>query len=227
VAVAPVSARDAILGRVRAALADVPAAERPEDVAVARAYRTAGQPAAMAAEADAVERFAGRVADYRAGVRRVGGAGLAGAIEAACRGAGVQRLAVPADLDAAWLPPGVETLVDDGTLGPAELDRVDGVLTACALAVAETGTIALDGGPAQGRRALTLVPDVHLCVVRADQVVEGVPELVAALAAAAAAGRPITLVSGPSATSDIELQRVEGVHGPRRLEVLIVEGDGR
>jgi L-lactate dehydrogenase complex protein LldG len=116
----------------------------------------------------------------------------------------------------------VELVVDDPPLSAAELDAVDGVLTGCALGIAETGTIVLDGGARSGRRVLTLVPDYHLCVVEAASIVAGVPDAVAALAAAAAEGRPITLVSGPSATSDIELDRVEGVHGPRTLDVLVV-----
>ena len=99
---------------------------------------------------------------------------------------------------------------------------MDGVLTGCALAIADTGTIVLDGGERSGRRALTLVPDHHVCVVAAADVVPGVPDAIAALAGAAGEGRPITLVSGPSATSDIELDRVEGVHGPRPLDVLVV-----
>ena len=116
---------------------------------------------------------------------------------------------------------GVERL-DGGAMAPGDLDAVDGVLTGCALAVAETGTIVLDSSPACGPRALTLVPDHHVCVVLESQIVPGVPDAVAALREAAAAGRPITMVSGPSATSDIELERVEGVHGPRRLDVLVV-----
>jgi L-lactate dehydrogenase complex protein LldG len=107
-------------------------------------------------------------------------------------------------------------------LTATELDGLDGVLTGCALAIAETGTVALDGSPACGRRALTLVPDHHICIVRASQVVGGVPDGVAGLARAAASGEPITLISGPSATSDIELSRVEGVHGPRHLVVFVV-----
>jgi L-lactate dehydrogenase complex protein LldG len=130
------------------------------------------------------------------------------------------RVAVAPDLPADLRPAGVELVEDDG-LAATELDALDAALTTCAAACAETGTIALDGGPGQGRRALTLVPDVHVCVVRADQIVETVPELIAALAGAAREGRPIVLVSGPSATSDIELNRVEGVHGPRTLVVLI------
>ena len=118
---------------------------------------------------------------------------------------------------------GVEVVIDDPVLSPRALDGLDGVLTGCALAIAETGTIVLDGGERSGRRALTLVPDWHVCVVEAGAIVAGVPDAVAALAPAAAEGRPITLVSGPSATSDIELDRVEGVHGPRTLDVVVVE----
>ncbi len=117
-------------------------------------------------------------------------------------------------------PSGVELVEDDG-LGAAELDALDGALTTCAAACADTGTIALDGGAGQGRRAISLVPDLHVCVVRADQVVETVPELIARLEPSAREGRPIVLVSGPSATSDIGLERVEGVHGPRRLVVIV------
>ena len=111
--------------------------------------------------------------------------------------------------------------MDDDALAPDRLDALDGALTTCAAGCAETGTIALDGRPGQGRRALSLVPDLHVCVIRAGDIVETVPELIAALEPSARAGRPITLVSGPSATSDIELSRVEGVHGPRRLVVVV------
>ena len=124
---------------------------------------------------------------------------------------------MPAALPGAWRPDGLELVVDDG-LSPRELDALDGALTGCALAIAETGTIVLDGGELSGRRALTLVPDLHVCVVEAAQVVATVPDAIRALDRARG---PITLVSGPSATSDIELSRVEGVHGPRRLEVVL------
>jgi L-lactate dehydrogenase complex protein LldG len=203
------SARDAVLGRVRSALGDTAV---PPDVA--RDYRPAG-----AGPAD-VDLFCERVADYRATVHRVPSVGLGDALAAACRERGATRLAVPAEAPAEI--EGVELVRDHPPLSARDLDRVGGVLTGCALGIAETGTIALDGGPASGRRALTLVPDVHLCVVESAQVVAAVPDAVAALAEAAAAGRPVTLVSGPSATSDIELDRVEGVHGPRTLEVFVV-----
>jgi L-lactate dehydrogenase complex protein LldG len=208
-------ARDEILRRVRSALRDVPGHERPEDVAVARDYRQAGG----STRAELVERFVDRLVDYKARVRRVTLGELPGAIAAACAARGVCTLVMPADVPAEWSPPGLELLRDDG-LTNAQLDASDGVLTGCALGIAQTGTIVLDSGPAQGRRALTLLPDYHLCVVRADQIVDLVPEAIAQLQAVR---RPITFISGPSATSDIELNRVEGVHGPRTLEVLIVD----
>ncbi|MBK9711994.1 MAG: LUD domain-containing protein [Kouleothrix sp.] len=212
------AARNEILRRIRDALRDVPASERPGDVPVAREYRSAGAEPREAL----VERFAERVAEYKARVRRVTAAELPAAIAAACAERGVRRLVVPADLPDDWAPPGVELLRDDG-LTHEQLDTSDGVLTGCALGIAQTGTIVLDAGVAQGRRALTLLPDYHLCVVRAEQIVELVPEAVERLGPAVReARRPITLISGPSATSDIELNRVEGVHGPRTLEVLIV-----
>jgi L-lactate dehydrogenase complex protein LldG len=168
-----------------------------------------------------VERFAPRVAEYRATVRQVSAHDLPAAVGAALQARGVRRLVVPADLPEAWLPAGIEILRDE-QLSAADLDASDGVLTGCAAGIAETGTIILDGGARQGRRAITLVPDYHLCVVEEAQIVALVPEAIALLHDAAKQGRPITLISGPSATSDIELNRVEGVHGPRTLDVLIV-----
>jgi L-lactate dehydrogenase complex protein LldG len=142
-------------------------------------------------------------------------------VERACGALGARRLVVPADLPEDWRPAGLELVVDGG-LAVDELDRVDGAITGCAAAIADTGTIVLDAGAAQGRRALTLVPDLHVCVVEAERIVATVPGGLESVAGAARAGRPITLVSGPSATSDIELTRVEGVHGPRTLLVLVV-----
>jgi len=208
------AAREAVLGRIRSALG--PGAVVPD---VPRAYRGAG--AAAAAAGDVVALFCERVADYRATVRRVAAADLASAVASACAERGVRRLVIPPGGPAAI--EGLDLVVDDPPLSPQDLDATDGVLSGCALAIAETGTIVLDGGERSGRRAITLVPDYHACVVEAASIVAGVPDAVAALAEAAAAGRPITLVSGPSATSDIELDRVEGVHGPRTLDVFVVE----
>jgi L-lactate dehydrogenase complex protein LldG len=211
------AAREAILGRIRAALDDVPPAEVPADVAVARAYRRAGE----LTGADLVQRFAERVADYDAQVRRVDAARLADAVTAGCADMLLRRVVVPAELPAPWRPHEVE-VIEDGALDAGQLDAIDGAVTGCAVAIAETGTLVLDGEGSSGRRALTLVPDNHICVVGVQQIVGLVPEAIAALAPAVRERRaPITLVSGPSASSDIELSRVEGVHGPRHLLVLI------
>ncbi|HEY2601101.1 MAG TPA: LUD domain-containing protein [Thermoleophilaceae bacterium] len=209
------SARAELLLAVRTALG--PAVEAPE---VPRDYRAAGSGAA-AGSAELVDRFCERVADYKAKVHRVAEPdGLPEALAAACAERGSRRVVRAAAAD--WAIPGMEPAVDSVGLGPTDLDHVDAALTGCALAIAETGTIVLDGGPLSGRRALTLVPDHHICVVRADQVVASVPDAIAALADAARAASPLTFVSGPSATSDIELKRVEGVHGPRKLDVVLV-----
>lgn len=209
--------RDAVLARVRAALG--PAPPIPE---VPRAYRQAG---ALGPGGDpvTVDLFCERTADYRATVRRVSDEELPEALAEACRQRLAHRIAVPAE-GLEWTVEGVELVRDDPPLSPAQLDALDGVLSGCALAIAETGTIVLDGIGACGRRALSLVPDYHLCVVRSVDIVPSVPDAVAALAQAAREGRPITLISGPSATVDIELVRVEGVHGPRTLDVFVVDG---
>jgi L-lactate dehydrogenase complex protein LldG len=206
--------RDEILRRIRTALADVPAGETAEEVAVPREYRRRHHDKRL------TDLFAERVADYRAEVARVTEAKLPAAIAAALAGR-PPRLVVPAGVPDTWLsdlPADVEVLRDTPPLDHATLDKTGAVLTGCAVGVAETGTIILDAGPAQGRRALSLLPDFHLCVVRLDQVVADWPEAVAALDPS----RPLTLISGPSATSDIELNRVEGVHGPRTLHVLLL-----
>lgn len=209
------SAREAILARVRAALADVPADEpvhRPREQAYLDSH-------AVGPTLDVLQ---DRLVDYKALVRRVPADRIGAEVAAALARRGARRVVVPAGLPGEWTAQaGVETLADsrEEPLEVHELDAADGVVTACAVAIAETGTIVLDGGPDQGRRAVSLVPDYHLCVVRADQVVDGVPQAVRLLDPA----RPLTWISGPSATSDIELNRVEGVHGPRTLEVLLVE----
>ncbi len=212
------AAREAMLDRIRSALRDVPSAERPEDVEIKRAYRTIDP----APAAQRIDLFIERVREYKATVKKVEPCELPHAIAGACAARGVQRLVVPADLPADWALPGITLLCEPG-LSNDELEHSDGVLTACALGIAQTGTLVLDSGPVQGRRAISLLPDYHLCVIRDDQIVGLVPEAVARLRTAAAdPARPITLISGPSATSDIELSRVEGVHGPRVLEVLVV-----
>jgi L-lactate dehydrogenase complex protein LldG len=207
--------REEVLSRIRAAIA----ASKPDSVTEVvpqsvPAYRTSGDPD----RARLLDLLEERLIDYRAAVRRAAAAGLAAAVGAALTQRGARRVVVPSGLDLPALPAGVEAVPDDG-LAPHDLDALDGVITGAAVAIAETGTIVLNGSPDQGRRAITLVPDYHLCIVRADQVVELVPEAVDRLDA----GRPLTWISGPSATSDIELSRVEGVHGPRTLEVILVE----
>ena len=216
------SAREEILRRVRRATHDVPQDERPEDVPVERGYRKEDD----APRVEIVERFAERVAEYEATVHRVIETDLHREIAELLERRGVRQLVVPAGLPEGWVPEGVETLRDaaGSPLSNEELDRSDGVLTGCSLGISQTGTIVLDAGEGQGRRALTLLPDYHLCVVREDQVVGLVPEAFARLEETVKGeGRALTFISGPSATSDIELNRVEGVHGPRTLEVLIVD----
>jgi L-lactate dehydrogenase complex protein LldG len=169
-----------------------------------------------------LERFVERLRDYGSGVHRAGDGGVAGVVADACRARGVERLVIPAGFPGEWRPGAIELVVDDG-LTPRELDAIGAAATASALGIAETGTIVLDGGEGQGRRALSLVPDVHVCVIRAEHVVDGVPAAMRALAAGLrTTRRPVTFVSGPSATADIEFSRVEGVHGPRRFDVVIV-----
>lgn len=202
-------ARSEMLGRIRKALAD-----RPGPVTVPRDYdktRDLG---------DVLTLFEKQVADYRAVVRRVREQDLAEEIESSLAARRVRVMVAPADLPSWWRVGEVVWSVDApmSPLPNSALDRADGVLTGCAVAIAQTGTIVLDAGYAQGRRVLTLLPDYHLCVVFADQVEGTVPEALARLVST----RPLTFISGPSATSDIELDRVEGVHGPRNLEVLIV-----
>ncbi len=204
------SARDEILARVRTALADV---TEPDVAAVDWSY---GTPVSTG-DLNLVDRFAERVADYRAVVERVPDAEVGAAVARVLSGRGAvladpqlrQRLGI----DLPW--------VDDTALSATELDSVAAVVTTAAVGIANTGTIVLDHGPGQARRAASLVPDVHVCITAVDQIVSDVPEAVARLIASGSAGRPQTWISGPSATSDIELDRVEGVHGPRTLHVII------
>ncbi|WP_300429191.1 LUD domain-containing protein [uncultured Nocardioides sp.] len=207
------SARDEILGRVRSALAGVEPTHEPV------VAPSAVQDPAPSHD-QVVDLFAERVADYRAVVDRVSAADLPGHLAGLF--APTERVVVPPGLETDLLN-AVPTPVADDDLDAADLDTTDAVLTTATVGIAETGTIVLDHGPGQGRRALTLVPDRHVCVVRADQVVPDVPDAMAPLGGSIAAGRPLTWISGPSATSDIELTRVEGVHGPRMLHVVLVE----
>lgn len=206
------STKDIILGRIHQALANA-----PEPPTVARTYRQTDDRDRQTILNELVD----RLEDYKARVERVQAGDLAAAIAQACAAYHMQTLVAPTDIPPEWLPADVTTLRDDPLLPLAQLDGSDGVLTACELAIAQTGTIVLDGGAQQGRRALSLVPDRHLCVVFASQVVAIVPEGIARLMAHPE--RPQTFISGPSATSDIELSRVEGVHGPRTLHVFLVD----
>jgi L-lactate dehydrogenase complex protein LldG len=177
---------------------------------------------ASAVVPDVAAHFAERVADYRATVTRCGAGdvAIAAAVQDALARHGAAAIVVAPGVPAAWRPAGA--IVDEPPLAVAALDAADGVLTGAALGIAETGTIVLDGAPLSGRRAITLVPDLHVCVVLEADLVPDVPDAFRLLAPAIGDGRPVTLISGPSATSDIELDRVEGVHGPRRLEVVVV-----
>lgn len=210
------TAREEILARIRIALAD----GGPEQDAGPREYLRS-----HAGDADLAGLFADRVADYRAVVSRVPAGGVPAAVAAAAGALGLAEIVAAPGFPADWLPqiPGVRWLSDDPPLSVDALDRCSAALTTAALGIAVTGTIVLDARDGQGRRALTLVPDVHLCVIRADQIVADVPDAIGRLDPV----RPLTLISGPSATSDIELERVEGVHGPRTLHVIIAEGSLR
>ncbi len=203
-------ARAEILTRIRAAnraAHQAPGAADPVD----RRYRTAGDHPPGADEL--VSLLEDRLLDYKATVMRTDEAGLPTAIAGALGAA--TAVVVPPGLPPQWVPAAV---ADDASLSNDDLDGFEAVVTAAAVAAADTGTIVLDGSPDQGRRAITLIPDIHVCVLRAGQVVQTVPEMLARLEPT----RPLTLISGPSATSDIELQRVEGVHGPRNLNVVLV-----
>jgi L-lactate dehydrogenase complex protein LldG len=208
------ASREAILGRIRSAVADA-----PESLGIARTYRRHG----TLERAARLDLLSERIADYRADVHRVAAADLRTAIWDVFAKRAARRIGVARGVPPEWRPAELD-LVEDGELSPRELDRLDGVLTGCTVAIAETGTIVLTAGPAEGTRALTLVPDLHVCVVGEEQVVELVPEAMAVLEdLVRRERRPITFISGPSATSDIELSRVEGVHGPRTLVVLIAQ----
>ena len=207
------AARAEVLRRIRAANASAGVRDEPP---VERSYRTTGEHPPGSPEV--LDLFEHRLVDYRASVTRTAGGSVRDAVVATLAGLGLAGPVLLAPgLPRDWVADGVP---DDGSLTAADLDGMAAVVTASTVGCAETGTIVLDGSPDQGRRAITLVPDVHVCVVRADQVVQSVPEMLARVEPT----RPLTLVSGPSATSDIELDRVEGVHGPRTLAVVLVTG---
>ncbi|MFD7961270.1 lactate utilization protein C [Streptomyces zaomyceticus] len=205
--------REQILNRIRDALAEAPAAQEPE-----REYLTTHTPDDPAVLLDLLHE---NLADYRAIVHRSTEAEIPALIAELLDRHAARTVAVPPGLPDAWLSATTaeQRHETDTALTPHDLDTTDAVVTGCALAIAETGTIVLDAGPGQGRRALTLVPDLHICVVRAvDQTVASVPQALPRLDPT----RPLTWISGPSATSDIELDRVEGVHGPRTLQVVLL-----
>ena len=208
------AARAEVLARIRAALGGPPADRAPAGDQVPRRYRNS----AGLDTGALIGLLTERLRDYGTVVRRCPPSGVPAAVGEALAGRGARRVVVPAGFELPGLDaPGVTLLADDG-LSPRALNAADGVITTAALAIAETGTIILDGGPGQGRRALSLVPDYHLCLLRAGQIVGIVPEALDRLPP----GRPYTWISGPSATSDIELDRVQGVHGPRTLEVILI-----
>lgn len=211
-------ARETILGRVRDALGDVPPEERPDDIFVPTTYRRSSSlsPAAV------VDLFVENVSDYGTTVHRIPADALATTVRDICIDRSVHTMvAAPGFPEQLVTRAGVVLMRDSPPMAPSSLDRADGVITNATVAIAETGTIVLVHGIGTGRRALSLVPDVHICVVREDQVVATVPEAMDEIGSRP--DRPITLVSGASATSDIELVRVEGVHGPRVLDVVLVE----
>ena len=200
------SAREDVLGRIRDAIAPATVTSVP----VPREYRTRTD--------DGVDTFVAQLQHYAAEAQRVPADRLDEAVRTTLRERGIVQVVAPDGVPEQWLD-GLRPLRDSPPLDPQVLDGADGVITTCAVAVAQTGTIVLDGTAGMGRRALSLVPDYHLCVVRAEQIVGCLPEAVSRLDPT----RPLTFVSGPSATVDIEMVVIRGVHGPRRLEVIVVE----
>ncbi len=205
------SSKEIVLGNIRAALKNNAQSEN----LVTRNYRANTNNSNLLALA--VE----RVEDYKAQVKVVLPSELTATIQTAIKNNSIQNLVVPEGIPNHWLPQNT-TVLPDKNFSHEMLNNTDGVLTGCALLIAETGTIVLNHGQHQGRRAISLIPDYHLCVVLQSQIVDNLPSAMRLLHASVLAARPITFISGPSATSDIELSRVEGVHGPRTLEVIVV-----
>ncbi|GAC1359819.1 MAG: LUD domain-containing protein [Ktedonobacteraceae bacterium] len=215
------SAKEEILSRIRNAVRDVPVDEKPAEMTTERAYRQQSS----ASRAEIVEEFVGRIEDYNAGLHRIQEAEIPATIAHLVANYALSQLVMPADIPQAWVPSTIPVLRDgQAQLTSAQIGESNSaVLTACTLAIAQTGTIVLDGGPLQGRRVLSLLPDYAFCVVREEQIVGLVSEAITRLNAAVTEGhQAITFISGPSATADIELSRVVGVHGPRYLDVLLV-----
>jgi L-lactate dehydrogenase complex protein LldG len=215
------SGKAAVLANIRSALADV--TQHDPYVDVPRVWET-GRPTAVT---EPVELFIDRLIDYKAKVTRVTSAAeIPASILDCLRDAQALSCCVPPGLEYDWLEParqvGIEVRIDDPPLDKLELDGIDAVVTRCRICMAETGTIALDHRADQGRRIISLLPDTHICVVEAKQIVSDVPEATSLLEPSFREGLPFTWISGPSATSDIELARVEGVHGPRNLYVIIL-----
>lgn len=209
------SARDAIIDRIRDIVGRDRRAAADEYGAIERRYRRDSR----LTRAELVELFTSRIVHYDGSVQSCSRRDLPETLAAMLVARGKIRVYVPADIDRSWLPPHPEFVADQGA-SPAQLDASDGVLTGCSAAIAMTGTIILAHGPGEGRRVLTLVPDYHLVVVFVDQIVETVPEAIARVAESSPA--VVTTISGPSATSDIEMTRIKGVHGPRTLDVVLV-----
>jgi L-lactate dehydrogenase complex protein LldG len=199
--------REEIFSRIRSAVGPTPALRQE----IPRRYRTS--------TTDGLEVFLDRLGHYDARAQQVNVAELDQAVRVTLGDRAAVRVVAPAGLPEAWFAT-AEPLPDDPPLDPQALDQSDGVVTTCAVAIAQTGTIVLDGGAGMGRRALTLLPDYHLCVVHDDQIVGSIPEALLRLDPT----RPLTFISGPSATVDIEMVRVAGVHGPRRLDVIVATG---
>jgi L-lactate dehydrogenase complex protein LldG len=215
-----VNARDEILARIQRSLAAVPRSSTGDHAAIQRSYVQAGKLDAAAK----LNRFEESLRDYNAEVYRCAEAHLPETIARAMNTTGHRHLIVTDEIPKQWLPPALFEFSRDDNLSYEELDRSEGVLTACTIAIAMTGTIVLRHSQKSGRRALTLIPDYHLCIVRANQVVETVPEAIRAIHVAGGApnGSPLTTISGPSATADIEMTRIKGVHGPRVINVILV-----
>lgn len=214
------SSREIILSRIRKALGDVPNLPPEQDIPLTWEY---GKPLALD---NVLDTFTEMCLDYKAVVERVPAAKVPETITKLVSDRKVKTFVVPAGLDSAWrkaAEKGGAKLIEDEALTSPELNEIEGVITAARVGIADTGTIVLDHAPDQGRRALSLVPDLHICVIAADQVVSDIPEAVQRLKPSIVAGNPLTWISGGSATSDIELSRVEGVHGPRKLLIILAE----